>query len=209
MAVGLKKNIFYKKKADTRSYVMFFSTFIAVSVMKNYRRLKVMKRILILIFAIVSVNICIAQDAKYKAMFIYNFTRQIDWPASEKSGDFIICVVNQNEILNYLKTVVNGKMVGTQPITVVGVKSVDEISKCHILYLSFADSKADKLDALVSKLGNSPSLIVTDRPGSLKHGACINFLMMDDVLKFELNKTAATDRKLQVSSQLEGKAYNN
>ena len=40
MAVGLEKNIFYKKKADIRSCVMFFSTFIAVSVMKNYKKIE-------------------------------------------------------------------------------------------------------------------------------------------------------------------------
>ena len=165
-----------------------------------------MKRILFLFIAIVSINICSAQDAKYKAIFLYNFTREVDWPASEKNGDFIICVVNQNEVLNQLKAMTNGKTVGTQPITAVGVKSVDEISKCHILYLSFADSKADKLEAIVAKLGNSPSLIVADRPGSLKHGACINFQLVEDKLKFELNKAAVTDRKLQLSTQLENRA---
>lgn len=165
-----------------------------------------MKRFLILIFAIVSVNICTAQDAKFKAMFIYNFTKQIAWPASDKSGDFIICVVNQNDLLNNIKTVTTGRTVGAQPITVVGVKSVDEISKCHILYLSFADSKADKLESAIAKLGSASSLIITDRPGALKNGSCINFLIVDDKIKFELNKSAASERKLQISSQLESMA---
>lgn len=39
-SVGFEKNIFYKKKADIRLYVMFFSTFIAVSVMKNYKKIE-------------------------------------------------------------------------------------------------------------------------------------------------------------------------
>ena len=162
-----------------------------------------MKRILILIFAIVSVKICVAQDARYKALFIVNFTKEIEWPASEKNGDFIICVVNQNEVLNQLKTYTASRTVGAQPITTVGVKSIDEVSKCHILYLSFADSKADKLESVIAKLGTTPSLIVSDRPGSLKNGACINFLIVDDKIRFELNKQAVTDRKLQISSNLE------
>ena len=166
-----------------------------------------MKRILILIIAIVSISVCKAQDAKYKALFIYNFTKHIEWPASEKTGDFIICVVNQNEVLNQIKTVTNGKTVGAQSITTVGVKSIDEISKCHILYLSFADSKADKLEVVKEKLGNSAALIITDRPGSLKNGSCINFLLVDDKIKFELNKKALADKKLPVDSYLEGIAY--
>ena len=135
-----------------------------------------MKRILFLIIAIVSVGICNAQDAKYKALFISNFTKNIEWPASDKSGDFIICVVNQNEVLSQLKTSTNGKTVGTQPISVVGVKSIDEVSKCHIIYLSFADSKADKLESAKAKLGGSASLIVTDRPGALKKWFMYKFL---------------------------------
>jgi hypothetical protein len=165
-----------------------------------------MKRLIIIIFAIVSVNVCIAQDAKYKAMFIYNFTKQIEWPASVKTGDFIICIVNQNDVLNNIKTLTSGRTVGAQPITVVGVKSVDEISKCHILYLSFADSKSDKLESAIAKLGATPALIVSDRPGALKNGSCINFLIVDDKIKFELNKTAVSERKLQISSQLESAA---
>lgn len=166
-----------------------------------------MKRILFLIIAIVSVNISYAQDAKYKALFISNFTKNVEWPASEKSGDFIICVVNQNEVLNHLKTSTSGKTVGTQPISVVGVKSIDEVSKCHIIYLSFADSKAEKIQSAKDKLGSTASLIVTDRPGALKNGSCINFLLVDDKLKYEMNTEAITERKLQVSSYLVDHSY--
>lgn len=167
-----------------------------------------MKRLLILIIAIVSINVCNAQDARYKALFMYNFTKHIEWPASEKTGDFIICVVNQNEVLSQLKTVTNGKTVGAQPITTVGVKSIDDVSKCHILFLSFADSKAEKLAAIKEKFGNNPVLIITDRPGSLKNGSCISFLLVDDKIKFELSKKAMSERKLQPNSYIEGLAYN-
>ncbi|MBP5668458.1 MAG: YfiR family protein [Salinivirgaceae bacterium] len=166
-----------------------------------------MKRILFLIIAIVSVSISNAQDAKYKAMFISNFTKNIEWPASERTGDFIICVVNQNEVLGQLKTYTNGKSVGTQPISVVGVKSIDEVSKCHILYLSFADSKSEKIETAKSKLSGTSALIVSDRPGALKNGSCINFLLVDDKLKYELNKDALSERKLQVSAYLENNSY--
>lgn len=161
-----------------------------------------MKRFLILIIAIVSINICKAQDARFKALFIYNFTKEIEWPAGDKSGDFVICIVNQNDVLNQIKTVTNGKMVGSSPITVVGVKSIEEISKCQILYLPFSDSKADKLGAALAKVGESPTLVLSDRPGSLKNGSCINFLLVDDKIKFEISKKSIADRKLQVSANL-------
>ena len=161
-----------------------------------------MKRFLTLIIAIVSINFCQAQDARYKAMFIYNFTKEIEWPASEKGGDFVICIVNQNDVLNQIRTLTNGKMVGSSAISIVGVKTIDEISKCHILYLPFADSKADKLASAIAKVGNSSTLILSDRPGALKNGSCINFLLVDDKLKFEISKKAMNERKLQMSVNL-------
>ena len=182
---------------------MFFSTFRASLLKSKFKNFGTMKHILVLIIAIVSINVCNAQDAKFKAMFIYNFTKNIEWPVSDKTGDFIICVVNQNEVLNSLKPFTNGKSVGTQPITTVGVKTVDEVSKCHILYFSFADSKGDKLASVIEKLSGTSTLIISDRPGSLKNGSCINFLIVDDKIKFELNKQALSDRKLQVNSYLE------
>lgn len=161
-----------------------------------------MKRFLFLVIAIVSVSTLNAQDAKYKALFMYHFTKQIEWPASDKEGDFVICVVNQQEILNQLRTVTGGKTAGSQSFSVVGVKTIDEVSKCHILYLPFADCKAEKLEAVLAKLGNSSTLVVADRPGSLKNGACVNFLLVDGKVKFEINEPAMNDRKLKVGSQL-------
>lgn len=162
-----------------------------------------MKRFLLLIFAIVSINFCHAQAAKVKAMYIWNFTKEIEWPASEKNGDFVICIVNQNDVLNQVRTFTNGKMAGTCPISVVGVKTIDEISKCHILCLPFADSKAEKLNSAIAKIGDgSSTLILSDRPGALKNGACINFVQVDDNIKYEINKKAIDDRKLHVSTNL-------
>ncbi len=166
-----------------------------------------MKRFLLLIIAIVSVGAVNAQDAKFKAMFMTNFTKLIEWPASDLNGDFVICVVNQNDVLNQLKTFTTNKSVGTHPISVIGVKTVDEVSKCNIVYLSFSESKAEKLEALLGKLNGSSTLVLTDRPGALKNGSCINFLLVDDKLKFEINEPALSERKLQVSAVLRNQAH--
>ncbi|MBP5667192.1 MAG: DUF4154 domain-containing protein [Salinivirgaceae bacterium] len=74
------------------------------------------------------------QDSKFKAMNIYNFTKQVEWPASETKGDFVICVVNQDNMLKQLESITKGKTVGKSTISVVGAKNIEEISKCSILY---------------------------------------------------------------------------
>jgi len=169
-----------------------------------------MKRLISIFIAIVSIglNTAFAQDAKYKALFIYNFTKQIEWPASEKTGDFVICVVNHNELFTQLSTTVAGKKVGNQDIVVKKLKSIDEVTKCHILFLSSSTSSASNMTSVLEKLGSSSSLILTERQGALKNGSCINFLIRDEKLKFEINNDAIASRKLQVSSSLSNLAVN-
>ena len=138
-----------------------------------------------------------AQDDKYKAMFIYNFTKQIEWPANEMNKDFVICVVNLDDALNAIKSIAQGKMVNDKAISVVGVKNIDDISECQILYLPSSE-KADKINSAVAKVGSASTLIISDNPGSLEKGSCVNFVEIDDKIKYEINKKAIEDRNMKV-----------
>ena len=149
-----------------------------------------------------------AQEDKYKAMFIYNFTKSVEWPASELKGDFVICVVNQGDMLEQMKALFNGKMVGNSPISVVGVKNIDEAPECQILYLPSSESKADKMGSAVEKFGNAATLIVSDNAGALENGSCINFVMVDDKIKYEINKKAIEDRNMKVLYSMAVNAIN-
>lgn len=138
-----------------------------------------------------------AQEDKYKAMFIYNFTKQIEWPANEMNKDFVICVVNQDDALNAIKSIAQGKMVNDKAISVVGVKNIDEIPECNILYLPSSE-KADQISSAVAKVGSAATLIISDNPGALENGSCINFVEIDDKIKYEINKKAIEDRNMKV-----------
>ncbi len=161
-----------------------------------------MKRFLLVVFAIVSVTAGFAQEAKYKALYTYNFTKQIEWPAADKSGNFVICVIGNSEVYNQLRDLTNLKKVGTQAIEVLKLKSIEELPKCHILFLASSESSAAKMEEVTSKLQGTSTLILTERSGSLEKGSCINFKVIDGKIKFEVNKEATSERKLQISTQL-------
>jgi hypothetical protein len=55
---------------------------------------------------------------------------------------------------------------------------------------------------LKAKFEDKPTLIVTDKNGLAKKGSCINFKLVGDKLKFEINEEAIVNSKLKVSSQL-------
>ncbi|MCK4663549.1 MAG: YfiR family protein [Bacteroidales bacterium] len=142
-----------------------------------------------------------AQEAKYKAIFIYNFTKHFEWPAAYKTGDFIIGVLGNPLIISELEKITTSKKVGTQTIVVKRYKTPAEISKCHILFVPLSKSKL--IGECTSQLSNSNTLIVTEKKGLIQQGATINFVVKEGKIKFEFKKSTASKYGLKVSSYLE------
>lgn len=160
-----------------------------------------MKRISILMFFCIVLNMSsFAQPlALLKSVFIYNFANMVEWPESERSGDFVIGVLGNSEVSGELKKISAQKKVGTRTIKVENYASVAEIGECHILVLS-EDKKADLANS-VSKA--KKSLIVSEEAGSAKKGAGVSFILVDNKVRFELNKKNVEKSGLKVGTSLE------
>ncbi len=147
-----------------------------------------------------SINIFSNDWFRIQAMYIYNFTRYINWPANYKSNDFVIGVLGQCEIVEELKVFTQGKKVGNQPISVVCFNSVEEIKQCHILYVPH--DRSEDIAQILARVSKSNNLIVCETPGSIDAGAAISFNYVENKLKFELNSENANKYGLSVSSTL-------
>ncbi len=166
-----------------------------------------MKRLLLLALIIAGFAFKgFSQDEKYKALFIYNFTKHIEWPASAKSGDFVIGVVNDNVLYDKIVEITTGKMAGAQKIVVVKFAAPEAVTKCHILFVAGNSSGAKNMPVILEKTTGQNTLLVTERPGLATKGASINFVIQEGKLKFELNKATAAEQNLKVSSYLENLA---
>jgi hypothetical protein len=139
-----------------------------------------------------------------QSVFMYNFTRLIEWPAEYKSGDFIIGVIGSSEVFNELKNYTNSKMVGSQSIKIVKFNSVDEIVKCQILFIGYGKTK--DIPAIVTKLNGNSTLLVSENRSAVEKGAAINFVVVEDKLKFELKSSNASKLGLKIHSNLENMA---
>ncbi len=160
----------------------------------------------IISFIIVSIGTIHAQTGipKAQSMFIYNFSRLIQWPAAYTSGDFVVGVLGNSTVFNELETFTNGKKVGNQSFSIVRFKDASEVSKCNILFVSFG--KSSDLESLTSKLTGQSTLIISEKKGSIDVGSAINFIVDSDKLKFEMKPSNATKYDLKVSSTLSNMA---
>lgn len=166
-----------------------------------------MRRVLIIAILGLNVIISLAQTEipKAQAMFIYNFSRLIEWPIEYKSGPYIIGVVGSCETFNDLETFAAGKSVGSQPITVKKFNGPEEISNCQILFVPFGKTK--ELALIMPKLQNKSTLVITEKNGAIDNGSAINFLVIGDKLKFEMKPTNITKYNMKVSSKLSEMAF--
>lgn len=144
-------------------------------------------------------------NSKMKAIFIMNFTKLIEWPAQYREGNFVVGVVGESPLYTELVKMSKTKKVANQSLQIKRFKNPNEITKCHIVYVSKEISS--DLTSVVSKVKSSSTLIITEKQGLVDKGAGINFIVKDNRQKFELNKGNVEKYKLKVSSNLEALAY--
>lgn len=171
---------------------------------------KLLPVIYILIFTVaIQSNAQVAQSGKtYQersaAMYIYNFTRYFEWPAEAKNGDFVIAVVGDNVLHSELEGIVEGRMVGTQKIVVQNHRNASDVNNCHILFL--AENPSRLMNNVVEQMNDFPTLFITSLDGATRNGSIINFIEKDQTMRFELHRSNAAEKGLQVDSRLDNLA---
>ena len=161
-----------------------------------------MKRKILLLFLTVVTILPLArgQDEQFKALFMYNFTKYLQWPTNKEQGDFVITVLGNSPIVNELKTIAQKKKVGTQNIVVLKANSIAECSNCNILYIP--NNKQVPVDDIQNQLAGKGILVITDAPGMAKSVSGINYVKQDGKQSFEINKVHIESQGIKVNTQL-------
>lgn len=141
-----------------------------------------------------------AQEEKYITLFIYNFTKHFDWPATVKSGDFVIQVLGHKSVFLELNEFTAAKKVGNQEITVKSVTDISQVGRCHIIFVGHWQSRF--LPEIIKKIGKHPTLIVTEKEGLLKQGSAINFVITGGSIQFEFKKKNASKYGIKFDPQI-------
>jgi len=134
------------------------------------------------------------------ASIIYRFTKYIDWPETSRQGDFNIGVVGDTPMYDELKKSIAGKMVGNQKINIKKVTCTEPVIGCQILFIS--NDACKNIKKIAGKTAHEPVLLVSETEGMAQKGACINFVIVADRLKLEINQNNIEQRTLGIASEL-------
>ncbi len=145
-------------------------------------------------------NDAISLENKIKAVFVYNFTKYIEWVDDDTTDSFEIGIIGDSDIIFPLQEIAEKALVNKRKIEVIHFQDIQDINSCNILYISASD--ADELRDILKKIDDRNILTISDSTGFALEGVAINFVIIDGKVKFEINISVINKTGLLVSSQL-------
>jgi hypothetical protein len=145
----------------------------------------------------------VQQASQVKAAFLYNFAKFVEWPPGTFADDRTAITLGffDEEPMAGALEALQGKVVQGRRLEVKRSRSIEEVRKCQIFFVSTARKAG--LPQILGALKNSPVLIVTDEVDNFaKLGGIINFIIVEDKIHFEICVENARQAGLNISSQL-------
>ncbi|MGM9486952.1 YfiR family protein [Ideonella sp. YS5] len=150
-----------------------------------------------------------AEDAEYriKAAFLCKFGNYVDWPDTAwttADASFVIGVLGHAPVVDAVAAAAAGQAVNGRPITVRRVERMEAAQGLNILFV--ARTHAGRLAEALAALKDQPVLVVTEQDAATPGGSMVNFVVVDDKVKFDVWPAAAERNHLRVSARLLGVA---
>ena len=124
-------------------------------------------------------------EEKYKSALLYQFTRLIEWNDYDNENEFIIGVVGNSNITEYLYKLAELKTVNEKRIIIKEWTSIDYASNCHFLFL--CSSNQNQLYDAIEKAQNHNAILITENNGFAEKGSGINFVIERNSVRYETN----------------------
>ncbi len=141
-------------------------------------------------------------EYKVKTAFLFNFAKFVEWPDNSfslTSDEFTIGILASPELVSAAK-ILNNKIIKGLRVKLIFFGSTDEISPCHLLYIG-GENRA-LIPEVIFRFKDRPVLTVADTEGFARQGGVINFITVDNTIRFEINPEVAKEKHLKISSKL-------
>jgi YfiR/HmsC-like len=141
-----------------------------------------------------------------QANYLYNIAKLVEWKdADMRNGNFIIGVIGGTNLYQELIKQYSTRTIGKQPIEVRKLPRTAEVERCHMLFVGRSDLAL--MPEIFKRMQGRPTLVVTEYAGALEDGAIVNFVRVDNLLKYELSLVNAQKHGLVVGLTLKNLAH--
>ena len=142
-------------------------------------------------------------EYEVKAGFLYHFGWFVEWPVTTDQGRapvFTIGVLGAHPFGGVLDDIMRGKSIGERPVVIQYYQRVEEAVSSHILFISASEEMW--LPAILSRLGETSVLTVSDMERFTERGGMISLRLVGQKVRFDINMDATERAGLKLSSQL-------
>jgi hypothetical protein len=142
-------------------------------------------------------------ETQIKAAFICKFGNYVEWPAREKrpaDAPFVIGVISSGKLVDELVRAASGQTANGRPIVVRKLAKGDPVDDLAVIFVTRGHA-AELADALAAVRGR-PILTITESDDAPVAGSMVNFVVVDDRVRFDIALQPAEQSSLKISGRL-------
>lgn len=140
------------------------------------------------------------REDQFKAAYLFNFLKFVEWPASMPSDPITVCFVGADGVHDTLAAGIDGKRAAGRRLVLRRLEASTDLRGCHVLYIE-ADAVATST-VMKTQAEDAPLLTVSDAPGFASSGGMIELFKVDNRLRFNIDVSHAHKVGLRISSNL-------
>jgi hypothetical protein len=144
-----------------------------------------------------------ALEYRIKAAFLCKFAHYVEWPAqafAQPDSPIVIGVVAGDAVADEITRTAAALAADGRPLKVLRLRPGDSMAEVHLVYV--ASSENSRLAETLAAVKGRPVLIVTESSQAVALGSMINFVVVDDKVRFDISPHAAESSRLKISARL-------
>jgi hypothetical protein len=148
-----------------------------------------------------------ADEYRVKAAFLYKFGGYVEWPDrsfARADSPVAIGVMGADALADELAQIVSGRNVNGRPVLVRKLRPGDPIAGLHILFIGRVDR--GRLAEILAAAKGQALLTVTESEEGLELGSMINFVVVENKVRFDVAPPPSESDNLKISTRLLGVA---
>jgi hypothetical protein len=146
----------------------------------------------------------VSKEQQLKAALLFNFTKFVEWsPASFSSPDspLVIGVLGSSPFAEEMENVAKNRNVNGHKIAVRKLQGAAGVRGVHVLFVSASEDA--RLGELRGALRGANVLTVGESDAFARSGGVITFVIVGGKVRFDINRSAAEQSSVKISSQLQ------
>ena len=140
-------------------------------------------------------------EYRLKAAFIFRFPDYVDWPDTafpSPDSPFTIGILGADTFAEGLLKTVSGRKVDNRPLVVRRLRRGESVAGLQVLFIGATENAREVLGPLKGQ----PVLTVTESEQAFVQGSMVNFVVVEDKVRFDVALTPAEQANLKISARL-------